>query len=129
MRAAAAIADPVRRDILVALRGGPMPVNRIAERFPISRPAVSRHLRVLREGGLVHTQIVGRERWCALDPSPLIEMEAWLRQFRPPWEQHLDALATEVARTTRERRTRIPSARPGTTPNHITPHHIIEESA
>ena len=109
MRAAAAIADPVRCDILVALRDGPMPVNRIAERFPISRPAVSRHLRVLRECGLVQTQVVGRERWCALDTSPLTEVEAWLRQFRPPWEQHLDALATEVARATRERRTRIPS--------------------
>ena len=111
MRAAAAIADSIRRDILVTLRDGPMPVNRIAEQFPISRPAVSRHLRILRECGLVHTQVVGREHWCALDPSPLTELEVWLRQFRPPWEQHLDALATEVARTSRQRRTRTASDR------------------
>ena len=109
MRTAAAIADSVRRDILVTLRAGPMPVNRIAEQFPISRPAVSRHLRILRECGLVQTHVVGREHWCALDPSPLTELEAWLRQFRPPWEHHLDALATEVARTTRERRARSAS--------------------
>jgi DNA-binding transcriptional ArsR family regulator len=109
VRAAAAISDSVRRDILVTLRDGPMPVNRIAEQFPISRPAVSRHLRILRESGLVQTHVVGREHWCALDPSPLTELEAWLRQFRPPWEQHLDALATEVARTTRQRRSRTAS--------------------
>jgi DNA-binding transcriptional ArsR family regulator len=110
VRAAAAIADSVRRDILITLRGGPMPVNRIAAQFPITRPAVSRHIRILRECGLVQTQVVGREHWCALDTSPLTELEAWLRQFRPPWEQHLDALATEVARTSRERRTRSASS-------------------
>jgi len=105
---AQAIADPVRREILVMLRGGRLPVGRIAERFQISRPAVSRHLRVLRESGLVRDELVGRRRFYELDPGRLTELADWLAQFaRPPeWSHRLDALETEVHRTRRERRTR-----------------------
>lgn len=111
MRAAEAIADGVRRQILELLRRGPMPVNQVWERFAISRPAISRHLRILREHGLVRVESRGRERWCHLELAPLAELEAWLAGFRSPWEPRLDALATEVARTRRERREQPASGR------------------
>jgi DNA-binding transcriptional ArsR family regulator len=114
---AAAIADPVRREILSLLRQGPMPAGAIAARFAISRPAVSRHLRVLRETGLVVDRVQGRERVYRLDTRPLAELDAWLAPFRSAWEggarrgrldarleAGLDALETEVRRTGRERR-------------------------
>ncbi|GAB2607445.1 hypothetical protein Aab01nite_02930 [Paractinoplanes abujensis] len=105
---AAAIADPVRRAILEALREGPLPARRIAERFPISRPAVSRHLRVLRESGLVHDTRAGRERVYRLDRQPLTAVGDWIAGFAPAaafLSQRLDALETEVHRTRRDRRT------------------------
>ncbi|MBG0561487.1 ArsR/SmtB family transcription factor [Actinoplanes aureus] len=104
---AAAIADPVRRAILELLREQPLPARRIAERFPISRPAVSRHLRVLRECGLVRDIPAGRERHYHLDPSRFGELSAWLSGFTSRaavWGQRLDALETEVHRTRRDRR-------------------------
>jgi len=101
-----AIADPVRRDILTMLRRGPLPAGAIAGAFDISRPAVSRHLRVLRETGLVVDQPQGRERHYRLDVAPLAELDAWLAPFRHGWDAALDALATEVYRTRRERRER-----------------------
>jgi DNA-binding transcriptional ArsR family regulator len=105
--AAAAIADPVRREILVMLRDERLPAGEIARRFVISRPAVSRHLRVLRESGLVRDELVGRRRFYVLDPGPLGELVEWLSQFerRSPWEGRFDALETEVYRTRRDRRT------------------------
>ena len=105
---AAAIADPVRRDILVMLRERSLPAGEIADRFAISRPAVSRHLRVLRESGLVRDTIAGRQRFYELDASRFAGLMAWLDQFTPAdgWERRLDALETEVYRTRRERRTR-----------------------
>jgi DNA-binding transcriptional ArsR family regulator len=100
-----AIADDVRREILVMLRAGPMTAGAVAARFEISRPAVSRHLRVLREHGLVVHAEAGRERIYRLDPAPLADLDAWLAQFRDGWTQRLDALETQVYRTRRERRT------------------------
>jgi len=109
----AAIADPVRRQILEVLRAGPLPARRIAERFPISRPAVSRHLRVLRESGLVRDTLVGRRRLYELDPSRLAGLIEWLDQFTAAagWERRFDALETEVYRTRRERRRGGPTDR------------------
>lgn len=107
MEAAAAIADPVRRDILVMLRAGPLTAGAIAARFDISRPAVSRHLRLLRECGLVVDEARGRERVYQLDVAPLAELDAWLAPFRGGpggWGARLDALETEVYRTRRELR-------------------------
>jgi DNA-binding transcriptional ArsR family regulator len=103
---AAAIADPVRRDILVMLRERSLPAGEIADRFAISRPAVSRHLRVLRESGLVRDTLVGRRRVYELDPSRLAGLIEWLDQFTAAagWERRFDALETEVYRTRRERR-------------------------
>ncbi|MEV3901794.1 metalloregulator ArsR/SmtB family transcription factor [Mycobacterium sp. NPDC050551] len=103
---AAAVADPVRRDILVRLRDRPMPAGELSALFPISRPAVSRHLRVLRESGLVKAEVVGRQRIYALNPDSLTPLMTWLAGLVAPlgWEAHLDALDTEVHRTRRERR-------------------------
>ena len=113
MDAAAAIADPVRRQILGMLRRGPMTAGAIAARFDITRPAVSRHLRVLRAGGLTRVEARGRERVYHLDTGPLAELDAWLAPFRSGgWGARLDALSTEVRRTRRERRS--PPATPAT---------------
>ena len=86
------------------LRSGPLTAGAIADRFEISRPAVSRHLRVLRDSGLVVAETRGRERVYRLDVGPLAEVDAWLGQFRESWSNRLDALETEVHRTRRERR-------------------------
>ena len=103
---AAAIADPVRRSILDMLRSGRLPAGRIAAAFPISRPAISRHLRVLRDAGLVRDTPTGRERLYEMDASRFDELIGWLAQFTSAgdWERRFDALATEVYRTRRERR-------------------------
>ena len=100
----AALADPVRRELLDLLRRSPASAGELAARFPISRPAISRHLRVLREAALVSVQQRGRERVYQLEPAPLEQVDAWLDDFRDHWSPRLDALATEVARTRRERR-------------------------
>ncbi|MEU6019982.1 metalloregulator ArsR/SmtB family transcription factor [Micromonospora sp. NPDC048871] len=104
---AAAIADPVRRRIMELLREDRLTAGRIAAHFEISRPAVSRHLRVLRESGLVRDTVVGRERRYELDPTRLVDLLQWLTQFTraEAWERRFDALETEVHRTRRERRT------------------------
>jgi DNA-binding transcriptional ArsR family regulator len=104
---AGAIADPVRRKILVMLRDRRMSAGEIAEHFVISRPAVSRHLRVLRQSKLIRDELVGRQRFYVLDVEHFTELATWLTQFLQPsgWEHRLDALTTEIHRTRRERRT------------------------
>ena len=104
MDVAYAVADPVRRDILMLLRDRTMTAGDIASRFDISRPGVSRHLRVLRECGLVVDEVRGRERRYRLDTAPLAPLVAWLTELHNRWSSPLDALATEVYRTRRERR-------------------------
>ena len=105
---AAAIADPVRRQILEMLRERPLAAGQIADRFTISRPAVSRHLRVLRESALVRDTLVGRQRFYELDASRFAGLIEWLDQFARAegWERRLDALETEVYRARRDRRRR-----------------------
>ena len=76
-----ALADPIRRDILRMLRGQPVNAGRLAQEFSVSRPAVSRHLRVLREAGLVSDDLIGRERVYQLMLGPLTELEAFLADF------------------------------------------------
>jgi DNA-binding transcriptional ArsR family regulator len=100
---AGAIADPVRREILVMLHAGPLPAGEIAGRFPITRPAISRHLRVLREAGLVRVRVEGQRRVCTLDPRPPSELDAWLAPHRRLGAQRLDALDTEMVRGRRAR--------------------------
>jgi DNA-binding transcriptional ArsR family regulator len=102
---AGAIADPVRREILLMLRDEPLTAGQIAGRFEISRPAISRHLRVLREAGLVRDAPEGRRRVYTLVTAPLDELADWLGRLTRPsgWQHHFDALETEVYRTRRER--------------------------
>lgn len=105
----AALADPVRRQIVELLGAGESTAGAIAERFPVSRPAVSRHLRVLRESGLVTSRVAGQHRVYALDRAPLADLDRWLDGFRPlraaPGPAgRLDALDTEMHRGRRQRR-------------------------
>ena len=104
MQALAAIADPTRRELLALLAAGEIAAGDLAARFPVSRPAISRHLRVLREAGLVRARTDGRRRFYALDPAPLRELDAWLEPYWDLWAQRLDALDTETARGRRARR-------------------------
>ena len=107
---AGAIADPVRREILLMLRAEPLSAGQIAGRFAISRPAVSRHLRVLREAGLVRDTAAGRRRVYELVTAPLDELAGWLARLTAPsgWQHRLDALETEVYRARRDRRAPAP---------------------
>ncbi len=87
-----AIADPTRRAILDRLRAGGAPVNELAADFAQSRPAISKHLRVLRQARLVREQRAGRERVYALDPHPLREVAGWIESYRAFWQTSLDNL-------------------------------------
>ncbi len=99
-----AISDESRRTMLETLRRGHATVGELAERLPIARPGVSRHLRVLREAGLVEVRQDAQWRIYSLRPEPLAEVDAWLGHYRDLWEQRLDALHTEVARGKRDHR-------------------------
>jgi DNA-binding transcriptional ArsR family regulator len=99
-----AISDPSRRTMLEELRRGPATVNELASTVSIARPGVSRHLRVLREAGLVAVQKDAQRRLYSLQPGPLVEVDAWLSNYRAIWEQRMDALHTEVARGQRAQR-------------------------
>src|SRR5438874_9107886 len=99
-----ALADGSRRTVLDTLTRGPATAGELAALLPIARPGVSRHLRVLREAGLVEVRQEAQRRVYRLRPEPLIEIDEWLGGYRALWEQRLDALHTEVARGKRERR-------------------------
>ena len=108
MHAFDVLGDPVRRRILELLAEGEHAsgevVAVIADEFGISQPAVSMHLRVLRESGFASTRAEGARRIYALETGPLAEVDAWLAPFRMFWEQRLDALGTEIARGKRRSR-------------------------
>jgi DNA-binding transcriptional ArsR family regulator len=87
-----AIADPTRRAILDRLRAGPAPVNALASEFAQSRPAISKHLRVLREARLVSEQRSGRERVYDLSPVPLQQVAGWIEGYRSFWQISLTNL-------------------------------------
>jgi DNA-binding transcriptional ArsR family regulator len=87
-----AVADPTRREILDMLLGGERTVGEIAERFAVSRPAVSKHLRVLRGARLVRARREGRQRLCAVDAQPLRAIDAWLDGYRRAWQSRLARL-------------------------------------
>lgn len=111
MDGARAIADPVRREILELVRVAPLAAGSIAAHFSISRPAVSKHLRVLVDCGVVEATVSGRQRIYALRTEPLVEVAGYLdRLLSPSFVARLDALETEVARARRERRAQQPSA-------------------
>ena len=99
-----ALADESRRTMLETLAGGPATAGELAALLPIARPGVSRHLRVLRQAGLVEVRQQAQRRIYSLRLEPLAEVDRWLGRYRDLWEQRLDALHTEVARGKRGRR-------------------------
>jgi DNA-binding transcriptional ArsR family regulator len=103
VEALVALADPTRRELVALLAAGEVTAGDLAGRFPVSRPAISRHLRVLREAGLVTARADGKRRLYALDPRPLRELDDWLEPYRDLWAQRLDALDTEIRRGRRAR--------------------------
>ena len=115
MHAFDVLGDPVRRRILELLADGEQTsgaITTIIQReFGISQPGVSQHLKVLRENGFATVRPDGARRLYAVESGPLQEVDVWLDRFRGFWNQHLDALATELARGKRERR-RAAAARP-----------------
>ncbi|MFA1541728.1 ArsR/SmtB family transcription factor [Actinomadura monticuli] len=108
MHAFDVLGDPVRRRILELLAEGERSSGEVTavvrEEFGISQPAVSQHLKVLRDNGFAVVRAVGTRRLYAVDSAPLREVDAWLDRFRRFWTPHLDALATEIARGKRARR-------------------------
>lgn len=100
-----AIADGHRRTMLEVLREHPATVNELAAVIPIARPGVSRHLRVLREAGLVDARHDAQRRIYSLRPEPLAELDGWLSGYRALWTNRMAALHTEVARGKQRRST------------------------
>jgi DNA-binding transcriptional ArsR family regulator len=86
------MAEPHRRQILDLLRGGERSVSDLVARLRLSQPGVSKHLKVLREAGLVEVRREGRQRWYHLRAQPLAEVDEWLEPFRAYWSGRLDAL-------------------------------------
>jgi DNA-binding transcriptional ArsR family regulator len=93
-----AISDPTRRAILDRLRGGAAPVNALAAEFSQSRPAISKHLRVLRYARLVREERMGRERLYELAPAPLQKVAGWIEGYRAFWQMNLEGLKRHLER-------------------------------
>lgn len=93
-----ALSDPTRRAILRRLAEGPATVGALGEPFPISAPAISRHMKILERSGLVERRVEGREHRCELRPRALKDAEDWLSFHREFWERRLDALESLLAR-------------------------------
>jgi DNA-binding transcriptional ArsR family regulator len=91
-----ALSDPTRRAVLDLLRRGSLPAGQIAQAFPVSRPAISKHLRLLRRAHLVNEVRRSRHRLYSLDPAPLQTVDAWLSQYRIFWEKSLTSLKAVV---------------------------------
>ena len=94
-----AIGHPVRRQVLDLLRSGPRPVHQIAPAFAMSRPAVSQHLRVLLDAGLVIERKVGRERHYQLDSRPLREVDEWVAEYESFWRERMEAFGRVLDET------------------------------
>jgi DNA-binding transcriptional ArsR family regulator len=99
-----ALADPSRRALLEILRDHPASAGELAEALPIARPGVSRHLRVMRDAGLVEVRQDAQRRIYSLRPEALIEVDEWLDSYRALWRTRLDALHTEIERGKRTER-------------------------
>jgi DNA-binding transcriptional ArsR family regulator len=98
----AALSDPSRRALLHLLLERPRPVNELVERVGLSQPGTSKHLRVLREAGLVRVRADAQRRVYAIDPRPLAELDAWLQPYRRLWDESLDALERHLDETATE---------------------------
>ncbi len=91
-----ALADPTRRQILDQLRAGSQPVGHLAGQFPLSRPAIYKHLCILQEAGLITERKQGRQRICELKPEPLRSVDDWLAEYRHFWNTKLQRLKNYV---------------------------------
>jgi DNA-binding transcriptional ArsR family regulator len=98
-----ALAEPNRRRILDALREEEQPVGELVVRLGLSQPSVSKHLRVLREAGLVAVRVDAQRRRYRVRPEPLAELDGWLAPYRRMWGRRLDALEEHLGRTAAER--------------------------
>ena len=92
-----AIADPTRREIIGLLARKTLTLNGVAENFPVSRPAISKHMKILAECGLVDIRQQGRERYCAANLQRLKEVNDWTEQYRQFWKERLDRLEEFLA--------------------------------
>lgn len=92
-----ALSDPTRRRIVERLAAGELGFGELAEAFPVSRPAVSQHLKALREAGLVRVRAAAQRRIYSLEPRALAEVDAWLEQVRTFWNPRLDELARRLS--------------------------------
>ena len=97
MQGFAALADPTRRRIVEMLATRELPAGEIARRFDMTPPAVSQHLKLLRQAGLVQVRREAQRRIYALDPSGLAELDAWIARYRRFWHDHLGTLERELA--------------------------------
>ncbi len=86
-----AIADPIRREIITLLAKQNLSVNSVAEKFDVSRPAISKHLKILKECDIIAINKQGRERFCQIQPGNLIPVFLWIDQYRNLWEEKLDS--------------------------------------
>jgi DNA-binding transcriptional ArsR family regulator len=94
-----ALADPIRRDILALLRQGEQPAGALVQALGLPQPRISKHLKTLRQAGLVRARIDGPRRLYSLDPIPLAELDAWLAPYRVFWAEKLDALGDHLNRS------------------------------
>jgi len=95
----AALADPTRRMILALLRNGEQPAGTLVACLGLPQPSVSKHLKVLRQAGMVRARVAGPQRLYSLDPAPLAQLDAWLAAYRPFWTVKLDALGDHLSRS------------------------------
>jgi DNA-binding transcriptional ArsR family regulator len=116
------LAEPRRRQILDLLRGAERPVGDLVQQLALSQPAVSKHLRVLREAGLVEVRQDAQRRWYRLRPEPLAEIDAWLAPYRRLWKESLDALERHLD-ATRDDETPTNPGRTPTNPGRASSNH------
>ena len=96
------VAEPTRRRILDLLRERARPVGELVKLLGLSQPGVSKHLRLLREAGLVRVRRDGQRRWYELEPKPLVELDEWLEPYRELWQDRLDRLERHLEETRKE---------------------------
>jgi DNA-binding transcriptional ArsR family regulator len=91
-----AIADPTRRQIIELIAKEAMNLNAIADKFKISRPAISQHIKILNECGIIEIETIGRERYCKVQPRSLVPAFLWLEQYQKQWEKRIDSFEKYV---------------------------------
>lgn len=99
-----AIADPIRREIIDTLSGTQMTINEVSEKFEISRPAISKHLKILEECGIVSVTQKGRERFCYVNHENLIPAFLWIEKYHKQWEKRIDSFENYVNQLKNEKK-------------------------